>query len=68
MENSLTGVHVHICGIQLGLTHAHDASHRAVPVRIFAHADKPCGAEMSEINSQSSIKIDYGWIEYEKWV
>ena len=40
-------------------THVHDALRHAVPVRI-AHADRPCGAEMSEINSQSSIKIDYG--------
>ena len=32
-------------------THAHDASRRAVPVRI-AHADRPpCGAEMSEIST-----------------
>ena len=33
-------------------TQAHDASRRTVPVRIV-HADRPCGAEMSEI-SQSS--------------
>ena len=40
-------------------THMHDASRRAVPVRI-AHADRPCGAEMSEnIGSQSSIKNDH---------
>ena len=33
-------------------THAHDASCRAVPVRI-AHADWPCGAKMSEISPSS---------------
>ena len=46
-------------------THAHDASRRAVPVRI-AHADRPCGAEMSEISRssrtttvESSMKSDH---------
>ena len=44
---------------------AHDASCRAVPVRI-AHVGRPCGAEMSEISQssrtttvESSIKSEH---------
>ena len=37
-------------------THAHDASRRAVPVRI-AHVGRPCGAEMSEISQSSRTTI-----------
>ena len=33
-------------------THAHDASRRAVPVRIV-HVDRPCGAKMPEISRSS---------------
>ena len=40
--------------------HAHDASCRAVPVRIV-HAGRPCGAD---VRNESELKNDYGWIEH----
>ena len=50
-----------MCLLYFGVTrttHAHDASRRAVPVRI-AHADRPCGAEIrAEIRAQERLRLN----------